>query len=308
MLITVTGAAGRLGREVVRDLLEHGHAVRSVDRTGTSAADISAGESVVADLGSSVAADDAVHGSDAVVHLAAIPDPKNDSAETVLAHNVTSAYNVINACAKQAIGRLVCASSQCATGTPYSPFIQPLAYLPVDEAYPGMPIDAYGLSKYLSESIAEQFSRAYGITVASLRFPAIWFAANFDLTTRARLNDRVQAAKSLWSYIDARDAASAVRMCVDAPDLSGHEVFNIAADTAFVEGDVRDCAREWYGKVDYHAEVAAHDSLLDTSKAARLLGFRARYRWTSSGVLDAGVTPVADVDHAPAGGRGCKAR
>lgn len=290
MLVTVTGAAGRLGREVVRDLIDHGFAVRLVDRASEAiagdAGSVKDGSVVVCDLRSLPETQAAVRGSDVVVHLAAIPDQKNDPAEVVLANNVVATYNVMSSAAVCGVRRVVYASSQCATGTPYSPFLQPLVYLPVDEAYPGNPIDGYGLSKYLSEAICEQISRAYEITIASLRYPAVWFADEFDLTVRGRLDDPLQGAKSLWSYVDARDAARAVRLAVRA-EITGHEVFNIAAETAFTP-DVRRSVGEWYGDTDvtFRSQLSGNRSLLDSSKACRLLGFHPRYVWTMGGVRD----------------------
>jgi nucleoside-diphosphate-sugar epimerase len=71
--ICVTGASGQAGRAVVRDLAEHGYEVAATDIV-VSRADREAGM-LAADLTDYGQALEALHGADAVVHLANIPAP-----------------------------------------------------------------------------------------------------------------------------------------------------------------------------------------------------------------------------------------
>ena len=78
MRIMLTGAAGKLGREVLRDLLAHDHEVLAVDRVpmppgcgcGSTVVDLTdLGQTLDTVLGN----DDRLGGFDAIVHLAAVP-------------------------------------------------------------------------------------------------------------------------------------------------------------------------------------------------------------------------------------------
>jgi UDP-glucose 4-epimerase len=81
----------------------------------------------------------------------------------------------------------------------------------------------------------------------------------------------------LWTYIDARDAAVACRLAMEA-DFGGHEAFNICAPETFIKTPTDElllrylaevpCSRKGFG--DYWAGY-------DSSKAQRMLGFEARY-------------------------------
>ena len=71
--VVVTGGAGKAGRAVVHDLLEHGHDVLSVDLNRDPK--LADEQQLVADLTDYGQAVDALKGAEALVHLAAIPAP-----------------------------------------------------------------------------------------------------------------------------------------------------------------------------------------------------------------------------------------
>jgi nucleoside-diphosphate-sugar epimerase len=82
----------------------------------------------------------------------------------------------------------------------------------------------------------------------------------------------------LWGYIDARDAAQAVRRAVEAP-LKGAEVFIIAnADTVMTRPNAELMA-EFYPNVPFTAGGRSNETLLSIRKAQRLLGYEPRYSW-----------------------------
>ena len=63
-------------------------------------------------------------------------------------------------------------------------------YLPLDETHPRKPLDPYGLSKVVGETVADSFARLHDIGICSLRF-----------------QDPGVKLGRLWSYLDARDVA-----------------------------------------------------------------------------------------------------
>src|SRR5581483_11463727 len=89
-----------------------------------------------------------------------------------------------------------------------------------------------------------------------------------------------EAAANLWGYIDARDAAQACRLALQA-DLTGHEPFFIAAPNTFMKTPTADLVRRFYPETKIREERQGKWALLSTAKAERMLGFRAEHLWES---------------------------
>jgi nucleoside-diphosphate-sugar epimerase len=70
--VVVTGGSGKARRAVVRDLLDHGDEVLSVDLVRSAELP---GEQIQADLTDLAQAAEVLRGAETVVHLAAIPAP-----------------------------------------------------------------------------------------------------------------------------------------------------------------------------------------------------------------------------------------
>src|SRR5581483_11161110 len=88
--VAVTGSAGKAGRAVVGDLVDHGYDVLGIDL------DVP-GEHVVCDVTDYDRVLDVLAGVDAVVHLAAIPAPGLRPDEETFRVNTLSTYNVFAA-------------------------------------------------------------------------------------------------------------------------------------------------------------------------------------------------------------------
>src|SRR5439155_6727336 len=129
--VVVTGGSGSAGRVVVRDLLEHGAEVVSVDISESPELACEQRHADLADLGATV---EALAGAEAVVHLAAIPAPGLLPDDVTYRVNTTSTYNVFSAAATLGVRRVVWASTAMVMGLPFehgSP-----AYVPLDEEHP----------------------------------------------------------------------------------------------------------------------------------------------------------------------------
>src|SRR4051812_34134433 len=96
--ICVTGASGKLGRSVVRDLLEHGFEVVATDvRPGPPDLGV---QVLVADLTEYGQAVEVLQGVDAVVHLANIPAPGLRTPSETFNDNTVMNSNVFLAAAQ----------------------------------------------------------------------------------------------------------------------------------------------------------------------------------------------------------------
>ena len=109
-MILVTGGSGFLGGAVVRQLLARGDSVRSLQRSDVPALRDLGVEIVRADLADEAAVSDAAKGCDAVIHIGAkagIWGPYADYHQA----NVLGTANVIEACRRNGIQRLVYTST-----------------------------------------------------------------------------------------------------------------------------------------------------------------------------------------------------
>lgn len=279
MTVVVTGAAGLLGRHVARALAEAGHAVRGVDRVRAAGAGDDFVQADLTDFGAAVLA---LRGAQAVVHAAAIPRPVGRTSSDVFTTNVLAAYNVVEACVLHGVERLVNASSFSVLGLPFNPRPITPRYLPIDEAHPCAPQEAYALSKLVTETTVEAAVRRAGLTAISLRMPWIQTPETFGADVRPRRDDASVSARNLWSYIDARDAGEAFLLALGAP-VSGHTPLYVSAADTFMEEPTEALVRATFDGVELRAPLAGHRTVLDTSAAERALGFRPRHSWRDYG-------------------------
>lgn len=283
--IAVTGAAGLLGRAVVTELLAAGHDARGLDRAESHQPG-DAYRHQRLDLVAYPEVEAALSGCSAVVHLAALPTPQAGSPAEVWSINTTTTGNVLAAAQAAGIRRVVIASSQSALGLPYATEVVTPRYLPVDEQHPCEPSDVYSASKLACEMLAEAFARGGALDVLCLRFPVIWDPARHTKHTSRRIDIPTQGAKSLWAYIDQRDAARGVRLAVES-NLPGYELLNISSSRAFAPEPVPALVRRWFPDLtDIRAPLGDDAAMFDWRKAEARLGFTARYAWNLDGIDD----------------------
>ena len=271
MKLVVTGASGKAGRAVVRDLLDHEHDVLAVDLVSPSESTAASLLSDLTEFGQTV---ECLAGSDAVVHLAAIPASGIRTAESTFRTNMLSTYNVFEAARLLGLRRVVWASSETILGLPFERE-QP-AYAPIDEEHPPFPESSYALSKLLAEELGRQLHRWSGTPYVALRFSNIMepdeykrFPSFWDDASLRRWN--------LWGYVDARDVARSCRLALEA-DV-GAEHFIVAAADTVMNRPSRELMAEVYPSVPYQPTSGDFDTLLSIDKARKLLGFEPRWSW-----------------------------
>ena len=172
MNILVTGGLGGVGRPLVQRLLRHGHAVRVLDRANEPCPD--GVKCVVGDITDFAATREHVRGMDAVIHLAALPNPAAGPGHDIYRVNTAGTFNVYEAAAQEGIRRVVSASSINALGFNYGVKSFPIQYLPMDEAHPTCTTDAYSFSKQIVEEIGAYYWRREGISGVQLRLPFVY--------------------------------------------------------------------------------------------------------------------------------------
>jgi len=277
-MILVTGAAGRLGRRVVRRLVEQGHEVLGTDRVSYVN---SPTPYLVEDLRDRRKARELSARADAIVHMGAIPGPttKHDAYEK-FENNVLSTFNIMRAAADHQIRRIVFSSSAFAMGWASDPTAFVPLYLPLDEQHPMMPFESYGLSKQIGECIAQMIARTTKTSVVSLRFANVVSLEDQAAFPLPPPTPEHPATVVMWSYADPRDVADAHVAALDA-DIKGHEAFLIAQPiTRFREATAGLIERNFAGRVEIRGALGGNAGVISTEKAGRMLGFVPKHRWT----------------------------
>lgn len=169
----------------------------------------------IADLADADAVADAIAGMDAVLHIAAVPDPSSPF-EDVLSSNIVGTHNVLEACRKAGVKRLVYASSIMTTWgyfvhvEPYkSIFEERLADIPaeipkVNVTDPTHPTEPYSASKVWAEGYCRTYFDKYDISTVCLRIGAV---NKLDSADRPLV-------KAVWC--SHRDVTNCIQLALDA--------------------------------------------------------------------------------------------
>ncbi len=286
MQILVTGAAGKIGSQVARELAAHGHTVRALDRRPLPPEVRHVAQAVYADITDPLAMLNALAGCDGAAHIAAIPGPFAP-ADEVLRINVLGTQNVLEAARAHELPRVVITSSVGALGFSFPTHPCLPDYLPVDVSHPRRPQDVYGLSKLMNEESAAAATRLSGMTTIVLRPPAVWDlerAKKHGWLQRSLERRGEERDSSLWGYIDVHDLAVAYRLALDS-DLTGHHVFYTMADDLGVNAAARDLAERHLPDLASQVERLTGNSFYDLTPTRDQLGFVAERTWRQ--VLDA---------------------
>lgn len=278
--VLVTGGSGRLGRAVLRDLTVNGYRVLNIDQALPPEAVCPTVRIDLTDYGQVLEAvlggiDEHGGAFDAVVHLAAIPAPGLFANSRTIRNNVPASYNVFEAARKAGIRNVVFASSETVLGLPFE---TPPPYVPVDEEYFPRPETAYSLGKLLDETMAAQFCRwDPALKMAGLRFSNVMYVEDYKAFP-AFDSEPAKRKWNLWSYIDARDGAQAVRRAIEA-EFTGFEAFIIAnADTVMSRSNASLMA-EMFPEVPVKGALSQNGTLLAIDKARRMLDYNPQHSW-----------------------------
>ena len=275
MKILVTGGLGKVGEHVVDELLRGGHGVTVLDRLPGPREDSPArylmGE--VQDLGQMI---EAAAGADAIIHLAAVHNPHVAPSGVVFQTNVTGTFNAHHAAFRLGIPRVVSTSSNAAVGWVYSEGAFLPDYLPIDEEHPCRPIDAYGLSKQVGETIARSYARK-GVETVVIRPSAVVTPEALDEIRRA--GGRKPGEWREYSYIDVRDLAVAFRMAVERPVPSGAVMFVVADDSTVAEPLCDLLPRLNPAVGDRARGLTGTQGVFTNAKARQILGWEPRHSW-----------------------------
>jgi nucleoside-diphosphate-sugar epimerase len=277
--IACTGGSGRLGRFVVDRLAEKCEVtIVDLEPPGISAdRNVHHVRSNIVDYEALKAA---FKGHSAVVHLAAIPNPRTAPAATTFHTNVQGTWAVLQAAEDAGVKRVIVASSDSVFGLSYNPPDWPPQYLPVDEDHPVRPTEFYSLSKDLAEGISRSFAHRKKLEVLVIRPVHIVFPPEYpELTARGSDVENYH----FWAYVSPEDVAQGFELAL-AHRYAGYDLFVISAADGLNARPTLELAQQRWGRLPpvrrpeyYKANPCA--SILDITKAREVLGFRPDSDW-----------------------------
>lgn len=239
--ILVTGGAGFIGSNIVKELLNNGNTLHVLDNFATGKR-----ENLFAfkgnprfklyegDLRSFHIVRDAVKGCEFIMHQGALPSVPRSIADPITTNdvNILGTLNVLEAAKEFDVKRVVFASSSSVYGN------NPV--LPKHEDMPVMPLSPYAITKYAGERYCQVFYHLYGLETVALRYfnvfgpnqdPTSQYSAVIPKFIKAIMNDESpiiygDGLQSRDFTFVANNVQANIRACL-APNAPG-EAINIA--------------------------------------------------------------------------------
>ena len=165
--ILVTGGAGYIGSHTVRLLLDQGYDVTVVDNLSKGYREnVPAGRLVEMDISDTkaLAAVLKESGAEAVVHFAAFIAVGESMREPAryFSNNVCGSLSLLAAMVEAGVKHMVFSSSAAVYGNPHA--------TPILESFPIRPVNVYGESKVMVETLLRWFDEVHHITNVRLRY------------------------------------------------------------------------------------------------------------------------------------------
>lgn len=292
MKILITGASGKLGPFVIRELREqHELVLMSRQQPAPEFADL---PWIQGDLNSFEDCRRAVNGVEAIQHLGAQPWPTDHPElrpraeaeglplEMTFKTNLLGSYYLMQAAVEAKVRLVVMAGSNCALGHGFrisqTPF--PIQALPIDETHPCYPEDSYSFSKLAGEELLASFTRAYSVRTYVTRPSGICSPER-----RGHMAANVAPVQGwnpwLWCWVGSEDVASAHRLLMEAADeLPPHEVYYLNADdTTALEPSAELIERFKPDLKPLAGRLAGYQSFFSNHKLKQAVGWRHKTSW-----------------------------
>jgi UDP-glucose 4-epimerase len=285
MRVAVTGASGRLGSYVLRALA--GHDMRVLDVTRPAGFDL---DFLAADLRDFDALREGLRDIETVVHLGGIDRSVAIDDAATMQVNVLGTWNLFEASRRAGVRRVIHCSSNSVTGLDQTNPTMPPCYLPIDEAHPLRPTDAYALSKRGGELVAEAFSRR-GLEVLVLRPCFIAFPQQIEfMAGGGNPTGRDEPISYLCAYVGPEDCARGFAAAVALAEYTGYETFFLAAADTFATQPTVPRLEALYGAPIALRDPALYENFpraspIGARRAGGRLGWIPTTRWSGHGLI-----------------------
>ncbi|WP_375416416.1 NAD-dependent epimerase/dehydratase family protein [uncultured Hymenobacter sp.] len=270
--VLVTGAAGRLGREIVLLLRTRGYKVVGADLLPSTTTDL------LLDIREAAAVQRAVRGVGAILHTAALHGrhyelhyPRAEFVET----NIGGTLNLLEAGCQHGVGKFIYTSTTSIYG---QAMVHPEQAVWVEETLRPEPRDIYDITKQAAEALCRDFFGQEGLETVVLRVSRF-----LPEPPNLAANNR------LYRGLDERDGALGHLLALEHR-FSEFEVFNISAGSPFQRDDVGRLKHSPRQVIDQRLPQAAViyeqlgwqfpasiDQVYSIEKARQQLGYEPRY-------------------------------
>lgn len=223
----VTGGSGFLGINLVRNLLERGHVVVTLDKDPFDYPDAPRVKHMQIDVRDRAAVDACIAtGFDVVMHgAAALPlYPKKD----IMTTNIEGTKNVFDAAKKYGVKRNIYISSTAVYGLPTKH--------PLYEDDPLIGVGPYGITKVQSEGMVREY-RKQGMVITTIRPKSFVgperlgvFAIFYQWACEGRSFPMIGRGRNQYQLLDVEDLCNAIVQAAEHPDAQAvNTEFNIGA-------------------------------------------------------------------------------
>lgn len=280
--VVVTGGAGFIGSNLVKELVKKDFDVHVIDNlvSGKKEAVHSGSTLHVADVRNLPEISPFFVGAKYVFHLAALPRVQYsiEHPEETNDVNVNGTLNVLIASQKAKVGKFIYSASSSVYGDQ--------EVMPIHENMPANPKSPYGLQKYIGELMCRVWSEVYGLPTVSLRYFNVYgpgqseegayalVIAKFLKQKRERTPLTITGdGEQTRDYTSVHDVVRANLLAAENknPETKNGGVFNIGAGKNY---SVNEVARLIGGKTVYIPErLEPKHTLADNSKARKILGW-----------------------------------
>lgn len=309
--VLITGGGGFIGTALAKNLASKGLEVRLFDvdfsrhlELCKKLGDYPKVERIRGSVLDATAVCNAVKGCDYVAHLAAMLGVKNTEAKRLecLNINILGTINVLEACVKEKVEKILLSSSSEVFGEVSGP--------PVTEDSPKNPVSVYGVTKLAGEEYVRAYTERYGLKHAIVRFFSVYGPGQVAQFVMPRFIKNVLENKAPMVYGDGSQIRSfcfvedAVQGAVKALLLEAgdNQTFNIGnnkepitvKDLAYkvieISGKTLEPEYIAFEESDRRAEREIQRRVLSIDKARNVLGYEPQFS------LDQGIKKIIDTN------------
>ncbi len=274
--ILITGASGRLGAALTRDLSRDHDVMQFALVPPADAEQRATGTFLAGSVCDSGMVREAMEGVDIVVHAAAVPAPLEPFVK-LMETNVLGTFVLLEEAGKSPTVRQVIFISSLSWhglherhGGPQLP-----QYLPIDEDHPSMASGYYDTSKVQGEYLCGVFARRFRKPVVALR-PG-WTISE-DLEARFHAMPPVDRPH-LNDYVGTRDVVSAVRCALSYEPPGGFEPFLLHAHDQRSTMPSLELVARWFPGIRVDRDrVREFNALVACDRARERLGWKPEFR------------------------------
>ena len=242
MKFLVTGGAGFIGSHLCEKLIKLGHKVIVIDNLAIGKLQNLKSinnkiKFIKKDIRNYKAINKYFKNIDCVFHLAALADivPSIDNPDDYFSTNVTGTFNILKACRKYKVPRVIYSASSSCYGIPKK--------YPTSEQAEISPKYPYALTKRLGEELILHFGKVYDLNVTSLRFFNVYgprartsgtYGAVFGVFLAQKLANKpftvVGDGKQKRDFTYVSDVVDAIITLQKSKRFNG-EIFNVGSNT-----------------------------------------------------------------------------